>query len=657
MMRSGFQKGHKYSTGTAAAAVVSDASPVQNTSRKFLRLGKSEYDLVVKSSSDHQQMDIPDCDGDAGSTCILRPRKTVTSAGILKVEDNCEYFGGSRVIDIQKHNEAITKTMQLHQNSGLECTNPNIVINSEKKMGLAWTCSMKCTSCNFVTPEFKLFREVRKQINERGPRPSAANVALAVATQDTAIGAERAIEFLTCLDLPAPNKSVFTRHLNKVGQATKELNEADMHDKILKVKEVNEARGNAPNIMNISVDGRYNSTRMFDRNTPGHNASQAFALAVEHNTDRNYIIACATQNKLCWTGAWLKGKGIEVDCPGGHAECTANVNRPSAFSEYVMGKDIGTQLALQNVLVRYVITDGDGRSAKGVEDGIKSLYPLWNTERQADPVHLGQAQFRASNRAQYSSDMFYAKTKEDNGRLQKVFSNDIKSRCSMVMKKLMTTHAGNVEKVGKCLPKVLDATIKCYDGDCSMCKVHSVVCNGGTVDNWWNFSRNLATYSITSLKMNDNDKKLLTEILKMKLSVEALNSMKLNASTNINESLHRSASASLPKNVNFGRNMEGRLHSVIHRYNNLPGTSTKKKCEHLGVDHSTKSLMKLDRLDEKCKYHKNYARRPSVVIRKQIRIGQLHAESKEYKNKQKCDYKKGQLDPKLKNGDHKYCKF
>ena len=54
---------------------------------------------------------------------------------------------------------------------------------------------------------------------------------------------------------------------------------------------------------------------------------------------------------------------------------------------------------------------------------------------------------------------------------------------------------------------------------------------------------------------------------------------------------------------------------------------------------------------------KNYARRPSVVIRKQIRIGQLHAESKEYKNKQKCDYKKGQLDPKLKNGDHKYCKF
>ena len=59
--------------------------------------------------------------------------------------------------------------------------------------------------------------------------------------------------------------------------------------------------------------------------------------------------------------------------------------------------------------------------------------------------------------------------------------------------------------------------------------------------------------------MNDNDKKLLTEILKMKLSVEALNSMKLNASTNINESLHRSASASLPKNVNFGRNMEGRF--------------------------------------------------------------------------------------------------
>ena len=70
---------------------------------------------------------------------------------------------------------------------------------------------------------------------------------------------------------------------------------------------------------------------------------------------------------MCWKGAWLRGKGFPIECPG-LEECTANLYRAAAKSEYELGKEMGNQIGLQKCLVRYVTTDGDGRSAKGIED-------------------------------------------------------------------------------------------------------------------------------------------------------------------------------------------------------------------------------------------------------------------------------------------------
>ncbi|CAG2226056.1 unnamed protein product [Mytilus edulis] len=109
---------------------------------------------------------------------------------------------------------------------------------------------------------------------------------------------------------------------------------------------------------------------------------------------------------MCWKGAWLRGKGFPIECPG-HEECTANLYRAAALSEYELGKKIGDQIGLQKCLVRYVTTDGDGRSAKGIEDALTAVEPMWKVERLADHVHLEQSQFRASLRAQYSPGMFH----------------------------------------------------------------------------------------------------------------------------------------------------------------------------------------------------------------------------------------------------------
>ena len=63
-------------------------------------------------------------------------------------------------------------------------------------------------------------------------------------------------------------------------------------------------------------------------------------------TDKKFEIQACFKNKLNWTGAWLNGKGIDVKCPGGHTECTANMLTFAPFSEYDMGHEIGSQLSL-----------------------------------------------------------------------------------------------------------------------------------------------------------------------------------------------------------------------------------------------------------------------------------------------------------------------
>lgn len=71
---------------------------------------------------------------------------------------------------------------------------------------------------------------------------------------------------------------------------------------------------------------------------------------------------------------------------------------------------------------------------------MRTLHPLRKVERLADPVHLGQSQLRASNWTAYSDEMFHSKTKDRGGGLRRVFDNDFKSICSMILKKLFTKY-------------------------------------------------------------------------------------------------------------------------------------------------------------------------------------------------------------------------
>ena len=548
-----------------------------------------------------------------------------------------------------------------HNDKEGECNEPQFQINTEKKWGLCWRYTLRCNKCSFVSQEYKLYKEVHT--NKPGQNPAQVNLSLAVGMQDNPVGPTAMRRLLCAMNVDPPCQSNLQRSANIVGDKITVLNKKDMDDKIEIVKSVNEQRGNVRNVVNIATDGTYNTSAITSRKKPGQNASFAVSLAVENITDKQYIIAVSTKSKLCWKGAWLRSRGFNVHCPNGHADCTADTPFVKPFSEFEMGQDIGEQLACKDIFVKYVTTDGDGLSAAGVGAAMKVMDNLWKVERLADPTHLGQAQFRECLKADFSSDIFPSvTTRTKKHELQKILSMDLKARSSLILKELMKTYSGNIDKIKKVLPKVVDTTLRCYGGDCSMCRRHSVVCDGGVRNNWWYRSMFLGPHHITALNLKERDITLLRELLLMKLSEGAVESMKLNTSTQKNEAAHRSLHVSLPKNVNFARNSKNRTHSFIHRLNNSVGASTISKCECVGAKLSPKVQQVLRKMDADVDYQKKYRKRKDVINRQMKSRGLKYYEHHRYKTEQTVPgYRKGMLDPRVcaprdNKKDHNYNK-
>ena len=158
---------------------------------------------------------------------------------------------------------------------------------------------------------------------------------------------------------------------NRVGSIISTAVDDDFKARRSNIALVNQLRGlpqTAP--INVSLDSRYNSQTITGTYKQGTNASQAVGLAIECQTDSRDIIGVYTENKLCWVGASLRNKGYDVECPGGHANYTATIAPEDPISEYNIGKQLGRQMTGQSVFVKHAVTDGDARSAQGLEAGI-----------------------------------------------------------------------------------------------------------------------------------------------------------------------------------------------------------------------------------------------------------------------------------------------
>jgi len=597
------------------------------------------------ATSDAEQVFSGPSSGTPGSIMSLRMAKPENYTKTAAITTHFDDHTGNRIINIGKMNDMYNSAISLHSAQHHPCQQLQFNIETEVKWGAGCQLSLKCVNCNYISPMYKLYQEVNTK--HAGRKAAAVNLTLQSSLMDTPIGNRRAQLLIAGgLDVPPPARCGMQKTANYVSQKITQLNKTDMASRITEIKNVSKSSE-----ISIAVDGRYNTTTIGHAKKPGQGASQAIAIACETISKHKYIVSAVLQNKLCWTGAWLQNKGMDVDCPSGHEGCTANIARPVPLSEFDMGKDIGTDLALQGALVRYATTDGDARSCKGIEESIKVLHPLWKVERLADPTHVGRSQFRQCNSAKFSTQMFPGKTKIEKSQAQKTLSQDVKARCSLILKELFKDCCGDVQAIKKRLPKILQATILCYSGDCTKCRLNSIVCGGGHTTDWWTRSMFLGSNNLTVFNMTEQDKTILSELLKIRLSEQTIMQQRFGTDTQKCEAINRSISVSLPKNVNFSRNAMGRLSSTILRNNMGIAESTVQKAKILGVSLSSRTRRSLKQIDTESQHHKTYQTRSDVKRRNLLSRGRRYYEHSKYRQTKhsasSAGYRKGQLDPKI----------
>ncbi len=211
----------------------------------------------------------------------------------------------------------------------------------------------------------------------------------------------------------------------------------------------------------------------------------------------------------------------------------------------------------------------------------------------------------------------------------------------------MEQGCGNIPKLVKSLDKALTATVLCYSGDCTKCRRDSFVCGGGQRSSWWERSAFLGPHNITCLRMSENDKKLLEEVLKMRLGEDALSDTMFGYDTQSCESFNYSLSKSAPKNTNFSRNFEGRCASAILRFNNDQGTAMKLKLSKMGIQLAPGPAKALAKIGTDMRMHRKYDRDLSKRKQKVTRRGLLESRHRCYmqqRNARHSDYGRAQAD-------------
>lgn len=607
------------------------------------RLTQDEHDLVVSTDQCGNPV-LKDEEGRCTGGRILRPKRSLPDSATRYLEGKGE--GESRIYN-QGKLEVLWNTSILNHNAarGHSCPDPQFTCHLEEKWGLCWSQALKCMKCGFIGEKQKLYEEVKS--NKRGRKSAKLNRALQVGLQDCPMGNQRAHMLFTTLNIPPPCLSGLQKASNSTSSLTSGLAEAYLEDLRSKLKDINKLRGlpeNSP--INVAIDVRYNSTSITGRSKLGQNASQAIAVAIEKHTDKQQIIDVHVESKLCYVGAWLRGRGYDVSCPE-HADCSATINDVQPFSEYNMGRRIGERLASEDILVKYVTTDGDGRSAQGIGDSMAALDPSWEVVRQADTTHMGQSLFRHSLKASYSDNMFTGTTSKEKKQQQLMFSLDLKYRCKEIYRIAHSIHQGDIEAISHRMPTIIETSIDCYAGTCDNCKKESLVCPGGT-KNWRATSHYLQSSESTVMNVTENDKNILRELMTFYLGKESLESMKFLSTTNKNESVNRALSTCLPKIVNFSRNTKARALSAVTRLNKGQGTMLVDTLEGAGCPisrggHVAKAMCQMQKRHT---YHRKYARKLEVKKAKKKRtIKQMYRHMAAKQKQQLADYAKGQLNP------------
>ena len=186
------------------------------------------------------------------------------------------------------------------------------------------------------------------------------------------------------------------------------------------------------------------------------------------------------------------------------------------------------------------------------------------------------------------------RTKKETEKHVNNFAIDLAERCQSEFTQAMEKYGGNLHKISNKLSYVVDAIPSCYAGDHELCRRHSFVCKGGK--KFWLFKRAILPRNF-KIRKSEKNLNAIRQCVNYRLGPKALKQTRLNL--NMQKCLRRS----LPKNVTFTKNFEGRVHAAVHSVNLGPGESLLMICEQLGAPISPgssteKALKAIQRTDQ-----------------------------------------------------------
>jgi hypothetical protein len=502
---------------------------------------------------------------------VLRPKSNEKSEvqRILEEKNGEEPVSGYTEVHLPSTVNAVQDCIVEHSQTSPRCqgrlvTASNLVI----KWGLSAIMQLKCNTCVFVSAKHKLFREVT--CTGPGRKCAEPNRALAVGLFSSSIGVAGSQRIFASIGKTLPAPSSMQKQLNVVGDKIRTLNETDMALQRAKVKDVLEYGGYTRETpIPAESDRQYNnSLRCGRRHTPFAPATQSRDVLVENITPAKKIIGFNHENKLCKVGELARCKGRDVECPD-HNGCTATIKAcDNAGDEKRGGRKLAISITngAEPLNVGVLTTDADGRMAEGFSSEMERRNII--TEHQLDTIHLNRSVSRAISRAPITPKLAtsvpckYQQRQQAKQRL----ADSIASRSEQEVR---AAHAKyNKDEVGMqaAVCRAIPAVISCFQGNHSLCKQRSLVCNGVHVKYEY-----LPEFACGAFRFSNEDVKLLTTILSKRMGKEALQKTRFGLTTQKAESMNHAFCTTNPKNsMTCYRNGANRDHSAIHMVNNVP---------------------------------------------------------------------------------------
>ena len=364
---------------------------------------------------------------------------------------------------------------------------------------------------------------------------------------------------------------------NKVSEQIIAENKRDMSTRRNKLKTVNKLRGRSENEIDTQSDGFYlNNYYTGVGETPYAPSTQTVYTTAENQTEERQIIDVRTKSKLCSLGKFHVSEAEVMAC-----RCTANIPiQQNIGDEYKWAKESLRDLKQSdNLEVRHITTDPDTASFRAAVDlkraGITETAP----ENLIDTRHLTQNHRKFIKKSSVLMSLMPGRTKADKERLRNRFAVDLSKRCQAEFNSAFKKHKGDPAKVIRSTAFAVNAIVRCYQGDHSICTEKSSVCTSKK-GNWIERSSFLpGGFKIKSTSMTGS---VIRMCVNYRLSKTTVLKTKLNSNTQKVESVNRRIRRSLPNTVTYQRNFHGRAHSAIHASNNGPGESLIKLCEAVG---------------------------------------------------------------------------